>query len=93
MIHIGKNTPLDHRVQGHQRRPQRQHLSRPGPVLPGAENVRNFTQCDSLLLGDQCGAHTVPYIEVKNPTATDRARGDHRPRSATTSCSTPCSAA
>ena len=39
-------------------------------VLPGAENVRNFTQCDSLLLGDQCGAHTVPYIEVKNPTAT-----------------------
>ncbi|MDQ3245760.1 MAG: Fe-S cluster assembly protein SufB, partial [Pseudomonadota bacterium] len=38
-------------------------------VLPGADNVRNFTQCDSLLLGDQCGAHTVPYIEVKNPTA------------------------
>src|SRR5215208_1614882 len=38
-------------------------------VLPRAENVRNFTQCDSLLLGDQCGAHTVPYIEVKNPTA------------------------
>ena len=39
-------------------------------VLPGAENVRNFTQCDSLLLGSDCGAHTVPYIEVKNPTAT-----------------------
>ncbi|HLL60076.1 MAG TPA: Fe-S cluster assembly protein SufB [Allosphingosinicella sp.] len=38
-------------------------------VLAGADNVRNFTQCDSLLLGDQCGAHTVPYIEVKNPTA------------------------
>jgi Fe-S cluster assembly protein SufB len=38
-------------------------------VNAGAENVRNFTQCDSLLLGDQCGAHTVPYIEVKNPTA------------------------
>ncbi len=38
-------------------------------VAPGAENVRNFTQCDSLLLGDQCGAHTVPYIEVRNPTA------------------------
>src|SRR4030095_10860343 len=34
------------------------------------ENVRNFTQCDSLLLGDKCGAHTVPYIEVKNSTAT-----------------------
>ena len=38
-------------------------------VAPQAENVRNFTQCDSLLLGDQCGAHTVPYIEVKNPSA------------------------
>ena len=39
-------------------------------VLPNAEGVRNFTQCDSLLLGSDCGAHTVPYIEVKNPTAT-----------------------
>ncbi|WP_019369786.1 Fe-S cluster assembly protein SufB [Sphingomonas sp. ATCC 31555] len=38
-------------------------------VAASAENVRNFTQCDSLLLGDQCGAHTVPYIEVKNPSA------------------------
>ena len=38
-------------------------------VGPNADNVRNFTQCDSLLLGSTCGAHTVPYIEVKNPTA------------------------
>ena len=38
-------------------------------VGPNAENARNFTQCDSLLLGSTCGAHTVPYIEVKNPTA------------------------
>ena len=38
-------------------------------VMPGAEGVRNFTQCDSLLLGSECGAHTVPYIEVRNPTA------------------------
>ena len=38
-------------------------------VASGAEGVRNFTQCDSLLLGDQCGAHTVPYIEVRNPSA------------------------
>jgi len=38
-------------------------------VGANAEGVRNFTQCDSLLLGDQCGAHTVPYIEVKNPSA------------------------
>ncbi|WP_416830562.1 MAG: Fe-S cluster assembly protein SufB [Erythrobacter sp.] len=38
-------------------------------VAPTATGVRNFTQCDSLLLGDECGAHTVPYIEVKNPGA------------------------
>ncbi|USI74333.1 Fe-S cluster assembly protein SufB [Sphingomonas morindae] len=38
-------------------------------VAPTAEGVRNFTQCDSLLLGDRCGAHTVPYIEVRNPSA------------------------
>ncbi|MEE9266091.1 MAG: SufD family Fe-S cluster assembly protein, partial [Gammaproteobacteria bacterium] len=35
----------------------------------GAENARNYTQCDSLLMGDKCGAHTFPYMEVKNPTA------------------------
>jgi Fe-S cluster assembly protein SufB len=35
-----------------------------------ARQARNFTQCDSLLIGDTCGAHTVPYIESKNPTAT-----------------------
>jgi len=39
-------------------------------VGPNAENARNFTQCDSLLLGAGCGAHTVPYIEVRNPSAT-----------------------
>jgi Fe-S cluster assembly protein SufB len=38
-------------------------------VGAGASGVRNFTQCDSLLLGDRCGAHTVPYIEVRNPSA------------------------
>ena len=38
-------------------------------VLPSADGAKNFTQCDSLLVGDKCGAHTVPYIEVKNPTA------------------------
>jgi len=38
-------------------------------IAPGADGVRNFTQCDSLLLGKDCGAHTVPYIEVRNPTA------------------------
>lgn len=38
-------------------------------VMPGAVGARNFTQCDSLLIGDQCGAHTVPYIESRNHTA------------------------
>jgi Fe-S cluster assembly protein SufB len=38
-------------------------------IMPRAKNARNFTQCDSLLIGDQCGAHTVPYIESRNPTA------------------------
>ncbi len=38
-------------------------------ILRGAEGARNHTQCDSLLIGDRCGAHTVPYIEVKNPSA------------------------
>ena len=39
-------------------------------VLKGADNARNYSQCDSLLMGDRCGAHTFPYLEVKNPTAT-----------------------
>ena len=36
---------------------------------PRAQNARNFSQCDSLLMGDACGSHTFPYIEIKNPTA------------------------
>ncbi|MGH9577545.1 MAG: SufD family Fe-S cluster assembly protein, partial [Terriglobales bacterium] len=39
-------------------------------IAQKAENARNYTQCDSLLIGDTCGAHTVPYIENKNPSAT-----------------------
>src|SRR5207249_6271499 len=38
-------------------------------ILKGATNARNYSQCDSLLLGDRCGAHTFPYLEVRNPTA------------------------
>jgi Fe-S cluster assembly protein SufB len=38
-------------------------------IMPKAANARNFTQCDSLLIGDQCGAHTVPYVEVQNSSA------------------------
>src|SRR4029077_2377996 len=39
-------------------------------VLPKAEGARNYTQCDSMLIGNNCGAHTFPYIEVQNNTAT-----------------------
>ena len=39
-------------------------------ILPSAQGARNFTQCDSLLMGGDCGAHTFPYVEVKNPSAT-----------------------
>jgi Fe-S cluster assembly protein SufB len=38
-------------------------------IAKGADNARNFSQCDSLLMSDQCGAHTFPYIEIKNNTA------------------------
>ena len=38
-------------------------------MTPGAENARNHTRCDSLLIGDRCGAHTFPYMESRNPTA------------------------
>ena len=38
-------------------------------ILKGADNARNFSQCDSMLIGDQCGAHTFPYIDVQNSTA------------------------
>jgi Fe-S cluster assembly protein SufB len=37
--------------------------------MKGAENSRNYTQCDSMLMGDRCGAHTFPYIEIKNTTS------------------------
>jgi Fe-S cluster assembly protein SufB len=70
MIHNGKNsrsTIISKGISAGRSNGTYRGLVRVGP---NAENVRNFTQCDSLLLGDQCGAHTVPYIEVKNPTAT-----------------------
>ncbi|MGA9582432.1 MAG: Fe-S cluster assembly protein SufB [Allosphingosinicella sp.] len=69
MIHIGKgsrSTIVSKGISAGRSNNTYRGLVR---VLAGAENVRNFTQCDSLLLGDRCGAHTVPYIEVRNPTA------------------------
>jgi Fe-S cluster assembly protein SufB len=69
MTHIGRNTRstvLSKGISaGHGQNTYRGLIK----VLAGAENARNYTQCDSLLLGDLCGAHTMPYIEVKNPSA------------------------
>jgi Fe-S cluster assembly protein SufB len=69
MIHIGKNTKS--RIVSKGISAGRSQNSYRGLVKIGknAENSRNFSQCDSLLMGDRCGAHTFPYIEVKNPTA------------------------
>ena len=70
MIHLGANTRSTIVSKGisagHAQNTYRGLVS----MMPGAKGARNFTQCDSLLLGGDCGAHTVPYIEVKNPLAT-----------------------
>ncbi|MAZ96253.1 Fe-S cluster assembly protein SufB [Schleiferiaceae bacterium] len=69
MIHLGKNTKSTIISKGISA--GRSHNSYRGLVRVGAraENARNFSQCDSLLMGDQCGAHTFPYIEAQHPTA------------------------
>lgn len=69
MIHLGKNTRSTIISKGISA--GRSNNSYRGLVRmnPGADGARNFTQCDSLLIGDKCGAHTFPYIESKNPTA------------------------
>ncbi|VAW06759.1 Iron-sulfur cluster assembly protein SufB [hydrothermal vent metagenome] len=69
MIHIGKNTSSTIISKGISAGKSQATYRGLVKVMAGAENARNFTQCDSLLIGDQCGAHTVPYIEIKNPTA------------------------
>jgi Fe-S cluster assembly protein SufB len=69
MIHIGKNTRsriVSKGISAGRSNNTYRGLVR---VLKGAEGARNHTQCDSMLLGDRCGAHTVPYIEVKNRSA------------------------
>jgi Fe-S cluster assembly protein SufB len=69
MIHIGKNSKSSIISKGVSTGKGQNTYRGLVKVLPGAENVRNFTQCDSLLLSSTSGAHTVPYIEVKNPSA------------------------
>lgn len=70
MIHIGKNTKSTIISKGISADAGQNTYRGLVKVLSGADNARNYTQCDSLLIGNACGAHTVPYIEVKNPSAT-----------------------
>ncbi|HUF31572.1 MAG TPA: Fe-S cluster assembly protein SufB, partial [Gemmatimonadaceae bacterium] len=69
MIHVGKNTRstiISKGISaGHGQNTYRGAVK----ILSGAQNARNYSQCDSLLLGDLCGAHTFPYLDVQNPTA------------------------
>jgi len=69
MLHLGKNTTS--RIISKGISAGRSQNTYRGQVSVGrkAKDARNFTQCDSLLIGDQCGAHTIPYIEAKNPDA------------------------
>jgi Fe-S cluster assembly protein SufB len=69
MIHLGKNTSSTIISKGISAGRSQNAYRGLVKVGPNAENARNYTECDSLLMGDQCGAHTFPYIEVKNPTA------------------------
>ena len=69
MIHLGKNTKSTIVAKGISAGRGQNTYRGLVKIMPAASGARNFTQCDSLLIGDKCGAHTVPYIEVQNPTA------------------------
>lgn len=69
MIHLGKNTKSTIISKGISAGKSHNAYRGLVKISPMAENARNYTQCDSMLMGDQCSAHTFPYIEVKNPTA------------------------
>ncbi|MGZ6021141.1 MAG: Fe-S cluster assembly protein SufB [Rhizomicrobium sp.] len=69
MIHLGKNTRSRIISKGISAGKAQNTYRGLVSVHPKAANARNFTQCDSLLIGGKCGAHTVPYIESRNPTA------------------------
>ena len=69
MIHIGKNTRSTIIAKGISAGHAQSTYRGLVRIAKSATGARNYTQCDSLLIGDQCGAHTVPYIEVKNATA------------------------
>jgi Fe-S cluster assembly protein SufB len=69
MIHIGRNTRSTVVSKGISAGRAQNAYRGLVKVLPSAEGARNYTQCDSLLMGDRCGAHTFPYMEIRNPGA------------------------
>ncbi|MBG2807043.1 Fe-S cluster assembly protein SufB [Proteus mirabilis] len=69
MIHIGKNTKSTIISKGISAGKSQNSYRGLVKVLPGAQNARNYTQCDSMLIGTECGAHTFPYVEVMNNSA------------------------
>jgi Fe-S cluster assembly protein SufB len=69
MIHIGRNTRSTIVSKGISAGRGQNTYRGLVKILPSAEGARTYTQCDSLLMGDRCGAHTFPYMEIKNPTA------------------------
>lgn len=70
MIHIGKNTRSTIISKGISSGHSNNNYRGMVKIMPGAQNARNFSQCDSMLIGNDCSANTFPYIEVKNNTAT-----------------------
>jgi Fe-S cluster assembly protein SufB len=87
MIHIGKNTRSTIVSKGISAGRGQNSYRGLVKIGPKAEGARNFTQCDSMLIGEACGANTFPYIEVQNNTPRWSTRPPPR-RSAKTSCST-----
>jgi Fe-S cluster assembly protein SufB len=69
MVHIGRNTTSTIISKGISAGRAQNAYRGLVKMFPTAENARNYTQCDSLLMGNRCGAHTFPYMEIKNPTA------------------------
>ena len=69
MIHIGKNTRSTIVSKGISAGKSQNTYRGLVKIMKGADNARNYSQCDSMLIGDQCGAHTFPYIDVRNSSA------------------------
>ena len=69
MIHLGKNTSSTIISKGISAGKSQNTYRGQVKIMKNAENARNYSQCDSILIGSECGAHTFPYIDVRNPTA------------------------